>query len=159
MKNLSIEIATPQDLPRMLELIQELSAFHGDKAEVTREQLHDIFFGDRRQGIAFLARQENETIGYAAVLETIAVHSAIPRFDIHHLHVVADQRGRGVGRTLINAAKTYASQRGARGLTIGTDPRNASAQAAYRAMGLEEITGTGPRFWIEILTDASSKVD
>jgi len=51
---------------------------------------------------------------------------------------------------LIDAAKTYATKRGARSLTIGTDPRNATAQAAYRAMGLKEITDAGPRFWIGI---------
>ena len=158
MATISIEIASPRDLPRMQHLIQELSAFHGDKAEVTLEQLQDIFFGPKPQGIAFLARQEGETIGYAGVLETVTVHSGIARFDIHHLHVIETKRGHGVGRALIDAAKTYATKRGARGLTIGTDPRNATAQATYRKMGLEEVAGAGPRFWIEIPTDASSKV-
>ncbi|MCK0096435.1 GNAT family N-acetyltransferase [Yoonia sp. F2084L] len=154
-----IEVARPRDLRRMQELIRELSAFHGDEAQVTLEQLQGIFFGSNPKGIAFLAREGSETVGYAGVLETVAVHSAIPRFDIHHLHVVETRRSRGVGRKLIAAAKNYATMRGARGLTIGTDPRNATAQAAYRAMGLEEITDAGPRFWIEITTDTSGKVD
>jgi len=158
MTEISIDKAKPRDLPRMQELIQELSAFHGDKADVTLEQLQGIFFGPKPQGIAFLACLANETIGYAGVLETVTVHTGVPRFDIHHLHVVESKRGLGVGRALIGAAKAYTAQKGGRGLTIGTDPRNAKAQAAYRAMGLEEITGAGPRFWIEIPTDASCKV-
>ena len=150
MTEISIEMATPRDLLRMQQLIRALSAFHGDDAQVTLEQLQNIFFGACPKGVAFLARADGETIGYAGVLETVAVHSAIPRFDIHHLHVVETRRSQGIGRALIAAAKEYATARGARGLTIGTDPKNATAQAAYRAMGLEEITGMGPRFWIEI---------
>lgn len=159
MTDILIDMARPRDVPRMQQLIRELSAFHGDEAQVTREQLRGIFFGPAPKGVAFLAREAGKTIGYAAVLETIAVHSAVPRFDIHHLHVVAARRSQGVGSTLIAAAKTYAAARGARGLTIGTDLRNTSAQADYRAMGLQEITDAGPRFWIEIATDAPRKVD
>lgn len=159
MTDILIELARPRDIPRMQQLIRELSAFHGDVADVTLEQLQGIYFGPSPKGIALLAREADDTIGYAGVLETVAVHSAVPRFDIHHLHVIETRRSQGVGRALIAAAKTYAASRGARGLTIGTDPRNASAQAAYRAMGLKEITDAGPRFWIEIATDAPRKVD
>lgn len=157
MTEITIEAARPRDLRRIQELIKALSAFHGDDATVTLEQLQDIFFGLNPKGIAFLARAEGATIGYAGVLEKIAIHSATPRFDIQHLHVVDTRRGQGVGRALIAAAKAHAAERGAGGLTIGTDPRNATAQAAYRAMGLEEITDAGPRFWIPV--DAKGKVD
>jgi len=159
MTDLTIDIATPRDLRRMQELIRQLSAFHGDTAAVTLEQLQDIFFGPRSRGIALLARRMGETVGYAGVIESIIVHSAIPRFDIQHLHVVETQRGQGIGRALIAAAKAHATTHGALGLTIGTDPNNKSAQGAYRAMGLEEMTGAGPKFWIEIGTDAARKVD
>jgi GNAT superfamily N-acetyltransferase len=159
MTGILIDLARPRDIPRMQQLIRELSAFHGDVADVTLEQLQGIFFGPRPKGIAFLAREADETIGYAGVLETVNVHSGKPRFDVHHLHVIETRRNRGVGRALIAAAKGYAAERGARGLTIGTDPHNTTAQAAYRAMGLEEITDSGPRFWIEIATDEGRKVD
>ena len=159
MTDILIEMARPRDLPRIQELIRALSAFHGDEAQVTLEQLQDIFFGPRPKGVALLAKSGGETIGYAAVLETVAVHSAMPRFDIHHLYVTEAKRNQSVGRLLIEAACEYAAKHGASGLTIGTDPRNATAQRAYRAMGLQEIHNTGPRFWIDGSTDASCKVD
>jgi GNAT superfamily N-acetyltransferase len=156
MPPISITPATPRDLPQIQRLIRALSAFHDDTATVTLEQLQSIFFGPRPKGIAFVARQGDAMIGYTGVLETIAIHSAIPRFDIHHLHVVENRRSQGVGRMLIAAAKAHAGAQGAKGLTIGTAPQNATAQAAYRAMGLEEITDAGPRFWIEIAEAGSS---
>ncbi|WP_373636897.1 GNAT family N-acetyltransferase [Yoonia sp. BS5-3] len=69
---------------------------------------------------------------------------------MQHLYVCETYRARGVGQALIAAVKTHVAAAGAKGVTIGTAPDNKSAQAAYRAMGLEEITDAGPRFWIEI---------
>ena len=51
---------------------------------------------------------------------------------------------------LIAAAKELGRARGAKGVTIGTAHNNETAQAAYRAMGLKEITDAGPRFWIPV---------
>ena len=146
--DITITPASPRDLTRILALIRDLSAFHGDEAQVTLEQLQQIFFGPKAQGVAFLAREGAEIVGYAGVVESVVVHSGKPRFDIQHLQIVENRRNRGIGKALIMAARDYATARGAKGISIGTDPRNATAQAAYRAMGLEEITDMGPRFWI-----------
>ena len=148
--DITITQASPRDLTRILALIRDLSAFHGDEAAVTLEQLQQIFFGPHAQGVAFLARKGADVVGYAGVVETVVIHSGKPRFDIQHLQIVENHRNRGIGKALILAARDYASAQGAKGISIGTDPRNASAQAAYRAMGLNEITDAGPRFWIPV---------
>lgn len=153
MPQVTTQMASPKHLPSIQQLIRALSAFHGDTAQVSLEQLQTIFFGNQPKGTAWIAIADRQIIGYAGLLETVAIHSAIPRFDIHHLFVVDAWRSKGIGKQLIAATKAYATDRGARGLTIGTDPRNASAQRAYRAMGLEEITDAGPRFWIPIVAD------
>jgi ribosomal protein S18 acetylase RimI-like enzyme len=150
MTTFTVEPAKRSDLAQIQKLIRALSAFHGDAATVTLEQLQDIFFDAQAKAKAYVAREGDVMIGYAGVLETTTIHSAIPRFDIHHLHVVENRRSKGVGRALIAAATADAAARGAKGLTIGTAPQNATAQAAYRAMGLEEITDAGPRFWIAL---------
>lgn len=146
--------ARPADLPDLLRLIRALSAFHGDTARVTLEQLQDMIFGARPQVDAFVARQAGQIVGYAGLTSDVVVHEASLRMDIHHLYVVETHRGRGIGRALIAAARDLATARGAERLTIGTDPRNASAIAAYRAMsGLQEMTDPGPRF--RVLLDAA----
>ena len=71
--------------------------------------------------------------------------------DIHHLYVTETHRGQGIGTDLITAARDIAKGRGAVRLTIGTDPRNASAIATYRAMGaLDEMRDPGPRFRVRL---------
>lgn len=142
--------ARPGDLPDIRKLVIALAAFHGDEATITYEGLQDAFFGARARATAFVAEDAGAIIGYAGLCDRSPLHEAAPRFDIHHLYVVEHYRGRGVGRALIKAATSHANTRGASRLTIGTDPTNHSAQAAYRAMGLEEITGAGPRFRVPL---------
>ncbi len=144
---MKISQATPQDLPQIHAMIGALSAFHGDTATITLAQLETALF-QSELSMALVAREGDILVGYAGLNFTITLHTGAPRIDIHHLYVAQDHRAKGVGRALIAAAKTVAQAKGARGLTIGTDPDNAVSQAAYRAMGLEEITDAGPRFWI-----------
>ena len=141
--------AQPTDLPRIHEMITALSAFHSDIATVTLPQLEQALFTSGLS-TALLAYDADLVVGYAALNFTIALHTGAPRIDIHHLYVDKDHRTKGVGRALISAASAIAREKGAQGMTIGTDPKNRSAQAAYRAMGLHEITDAGPRFWIPV---------
>ena len=146
--DITITQATPRDLTRLQEMICALSAFHGDEAAVTLEQLQVIFFGPDKKGTALVAREAQMIVGYAGITQSVVIHSGEPRLDIQHLFIAENRRNRGIGKRLIMAARDFAAQQGTTRITIGTDPGNASAQAAYRAMGLDEITGSGPRFWL-----------
>ncbi|MDX8348033.1 GNAT family N-acetyltransferase [Cognatiyoonia sp. IB215446] len=146
MTTFSITPAAPRDLPHIQAMIRCLSAFHGDEAEVTLEQLQDFFFGDHAPALAFVARDGREIVGYAGVLKKLQIHSARIGFDIQHLYVAERSRAQGVGRALIATVRENAEEVGAKVVTIGTAPDNPTAHAAYRAMGLEEITDAGPRF-------------
>ena len=150
MLSTTIRPARPRDLPQMLTMIRALSAFHGDEATTPLARLQELFFGPVPRATGYVAALDGTLIGYAGVVHHFALHDMRPRFDIHHLFVAEAHRSRGVGKALIAAARDMAEAAGARGLTIGTDPRNAGAQAAYRAMGWKEITDAGPRFWIPV---------
>ena len=150
----TITAARPSDLIEVLRLIRALSAFHGDTATVTLEQLQSFFFDADAPAKALLARKDGKIVGYAGLLPHIRLHSGARSLDVQHLYVVETHRGRGIGRALIAAAHAHAKTMGCFRLTIGTDPNNTAAQAAYRAMGWDEITGGGPRFQ-RVLDDAA----
>jgi GNAT superfamily N-acetyltransferase len=141
--------ALRSDLPRIHEMICALSAFHGDEATVTMERLEDVLFTSGLS-TAFVAREGDALIGYAGLNFTTEIHSGRTRIDIHHLFIEENHRAKGVGRALITTAKELGRAQGAKGVTIVTAPNNETAQAAYRAMGLKEITDAGPRFWIPV---------
>lgn len=146
-----IRFATPDDLPDLYQLVQALSAFHDQTAQVSQDALHEIFFGPVPSAVALVAQLDGKIIGYAGLTSTMVIHDGVPRIDVHHLYIAQGHRAKGVGTALIAAAKDYAIAKNAQRLTIGTDPGNPTAIAAYRAMpALEEITGFGPRFAIDL---------
>ena len=147
---LQITQATSADLRDIQKMIGALTSFHGDTANASLAWLQQIFFDTPNGGAAFMARKGGDPIGYAGVTQRPCIHDGTYRFDIQHLYIVEASRAQGVGRALIEAAKDFAAGFGAKGMTIGTDPANKIAQAAYRGMGLEEITDGGPRFWIPL---------
>ena len=151
--DLHITPARPRDLIDLHRMIGRLADFHGDVAAITLAQLQDALFGATPRAHALVARRGTAPVGYAAMTESFVLHEASLWIDIHHLFVVERQRSRGVGTALIRACTAHATVRKATRLTIGTDPDNASAIAAYRAMkGLTGITGSGPRFRIDLGT-------
>ena len=154
MKDPIVAMARPADLPHIQKLIQALSAYHGDTAQVSLEWLQRMFFDEEDRATAFVARDGTRLVGYAGVTHKIVLHSGRERFDIQHLYIIEAWRGRGVGKALIEAARQFAQARGATGLTIGTDPANTAAQAAYLAMGMEDITTGNPRFWLPVAQSA-----
>ena len=141
--------ARPRHLAAIHRMIRALSAHHGDTATITLEALQHALF-DSGHASAFIACDAGGPLGYAGLTHMTVLHTGETRIDIHHLYVEAPHRARGVGRALVAAARDHAITLGATRLTIGTDPDNFGAQAAYRAMGLEEITGAGPRFRIPL---------
>ena len=146
-----ISPARPAHLPDLLAMVRALSAFHGEEATVTLEQLQEMFFGAAPSATALVAMQEDQIVGYAALTWDLVLHEASLRMDIHHLYVTEAKRGLGVGTALIDAARKVAQDRGATRLTIGTAPQNKTAIATYRAMkGLDEMLDPGPRFRVRL---------
>lgn len=141
--------ARPRHLPDILRMIRALSAFHGDEASVTLEQLQQTFFASDGAA-ALVAVKDEQLIGYAGLTFMTVLHTGVPRVDIHHLFVDERHRAQGVGQALIAAARDHANLIGAARMSIGTDLNNHTAQSAYRAMGLEEITEIGPRFTVPL---------
>ena len=143
--------ARPADLPTIHTMIRALSAFHGDTAQITIAHLQDVFFGASPQAIALIARMGKDIVGYAGLTQTIVIHEGTQSLDIQHLFVSETHRAKGIGTALIRAAQQHAHSCGATRLTIGTDPRNAAAIRAYRAMPmLTEKTNGGPQFSVDL---------
>ncbi|MEL7180024.1 MAG: GNAT family N-acetyltransferase [Pseudomonadota bacterium] len=151
-----INAVTPKDIPDLLGMIRLLCAFHGDRCQMGLADTQAKFIDGPLTG--FIARQDGKAVGYAALEPHWRPMHHGDLYDIAHLFVVEPARGRGLGKALIAACRRFAEAKEAYRLVIGTSPVNPGAAAAYRAMGLDEITTMpGPRF--EIALGASGKVD
>ncbi|MEP5031739.1 MAG: GNAT family N-acetyltransferase, partial [Marinomonas sp.] len=87
-----------------------------------------------------------EGAGYAALCPMAQLQFGVRGMDLHHLFVVPEVRGDGVGRALVEASLALTKELGGRFMTVGTDPENFAAQDTYRALGFEQRDASGPRF-------------
>lgn len=146
---------TPKDVPDLLAMIRKLCAFHGDQCLMGLADTQAQFIDGPL--IGFIARDARRAVGYTVLESHWRPMHPGPLLDIAHLFVQEPMRGRGIGKALIETARSYAVTHAASRLVIGTSPVNPGAAATYRAMGLTEVTSTpGARF--EITLDASCNV-
>ena len=142
--------ASRRHVPALHRMIGQLCAFHGDTCQMGLAEVQARLIGSD-QLRCLIAEQDGAALGYAITERHWRPMDHGDGWDICHLFVREGHRNCGIGRALIAQIRQDAQAQGISRLTIGTAPHNPGAAAAYRAMGLEEMTGpAGPRFHIAI---------
>ncbi|PJJ63755.1 GNAT family N-acetyltransferase [Compostimonas suwonensis] len=72
-----------------------------------------------------------------------AIWVAAPECYLAELYVAPGNRGRGLGRALLNAAIEYARGRGAAWMDLGTSEDDVAARALYESVGFVNREGEG----------------
>ena len=145
MSDFDIRAVTPADLADLVVMANALGTFHGEETRADTHALARDLFGTPTWLWGLIAHDGPSAIGYALMLPTAQAQHARRGLDLHHMYVVPDWRGRGLGRALIAAVEARARSLDCTYVTIGTDPANTGAQAAYQAMGYAR-RAPGPRF-------------
>jgi GNAT superfamily N-acetyltransferase len=106
------------------------------------------FLAPSEDGRLLAARDEAGAIlGYACLYWHFSSLAAQETVLMNDLFVTPEARGRGVGRTLIEASADIARERGAAWLEWATAPDNHTAQRLYDSMTSEKST------WLEYELD------
>ncbi|MBM7066882.1 GNAT family N-acetyltransferase [Actibacterium sp. 188UL27-1] len=127
-------------------MVHALAAHHDDTATLTLEQLSDLTGGSNPWITVLVATLAESPVGFAALCPLVKLHFGQRGMDLHHLYVAQPHRGLGIGRALVDAALAESARQGGHYMTVGTDPGNTDAQAAYTAMGFDTANPPGPRF-------------
>jgi ribosomal protein S18 acetylase RimI-like enzyme len=90
--------------------------------------------------LVLLAYETGAAVGAAVCFFGYSTFKAMPLLNIHDLAVVPGQRGRGIGRALLDAAEEHARERGCCKLTLEVQEANAPARGLYRSFGFREYT-------------------
>jgi GNAT superfamily N-acetyltransferase len=110
---LSIEPATPDDLPLILSLIRELAEYERapHAVEATEEILGEALFGEEPGPEALIARQDGEPLGFALFFHNFSTWTGRRGLYLEDLFVRPSGRGRGVGRALLTRVAEIAVER------------------------------------------------
>jgi ribosomal protein S18 acetylase RimI-like enzyme len=90
---------------------------------------------ERRDAVVFLALDGERPVGLVNCFEGFSTFNCKPLLNIHDVVVLADYRGQGVARRLLQQVETEARARGCCKLTLEVLEGNRTAQAVYRSAG------------------------
>jgi GNAT superfamily N-acetyltransferase len=144
-----IEPIIEAQFERLLPLIAAYQRFYEveDIDDERNRTFFTRFIAPSDDGCLLAAWRDEQLLGYACLYWHFT--SLVPAETVlmNDLFVVAEARGQGVGRALIEASTDIARNRGAHHLEWATAPDNATAQRLYDA------TGAQPSTWIEYELD------
>jgi ribosomal protein S18 acetylase RimI-like enzyme len=115
---------------------------------------------DHPTALVLLAIAGNRSVGVAVCFLGFSTFQARPLLNIHDLAVLPDWRGKGVGRSLLDAAEDRARRRGCCKLTLEVQDDNGRALALYGSFGFSDLVigDSGPtRFLAKLLDGVSSR--
>ena len=126
-----------QDVPLIAELIRGLARYEKLEQEVvmTEEKLTATLFGDRRYAETLIAEEVGEPMGFALFFHNFSTFLAQPGIYLEDLYVLPEQRGRGVGRALLERLAQVAVDRGCGRLEWAVLDWNVDAIKFYERLG------------------------
>lgn len=134
----TIRDARPDDAEAIARLLTQLG--YPSDAGAVDERLERLqVVGDR----VVVAEVDGVVVGLAHLQVTPAIERDRPAAKLGALIVDEEQRGRGVGRALVEAIEVEARRRGCELLFLTTAERRDDAHAFYERVGLEH---TGRRY-------------
>ena len=125
------------DVPLIAELIRGLARYEKleDEVVMTEEKLTDSLFGERRYAETLIAQDDGEPVGFALFFHNFSTFLAQPGIYLEDLFVVPEQRGRGVGRALLERLAQVAVDRGCGRLEWAVLDWNKDAIKFYERLG------------------------
>jgi GNAT superfamily N-acetyltransferase len=135
--SVQIRAATSTDVPVIAELIRGLARYEKLEHEVvmTEDLLADGLFGERTYAEVVLAVDEDRPVGFALFFHNFSTFLGRPGIYLEDLFVVPEERGSGIGRSLLEHLARLAVDRGCGRLEWAVLDWNRDAIAFYERLG------------------------
>jgi GNAT superfamily N-acetyltransferase len=141
-QELSIEPATPDDVPVILAMIRELAEYEKLCREVraTEADLRRTLFGERAYAEVLIARCDGADVGFALFFHNYSTFLGAPGLYLEDLFVRPKWRGRGFGRDVLSHLAGLARERGCGRMEWWVLDWNESAIRFYKSLGAEAMS-------------------
>ncbi len=135
--SLALAPAVEADVPLLLRFIRDLAVYEKLAHEVvaTEDGLRRTLFGERPYAAALIARLDGVPAGFALYFHNYSTFLGKPGLYLEDLFVEPGQRGKGIGRALLQRLAAIALERGCGRVEWAVLDWNAPSIAFYRALG------------------------
>lgn len=139
----TVAAATPEHVPALLALLEEMDQFYGDTTDGTPEeraaQLRQALFSDPPESYAFVAVNGDEIVGIASWSLLWPAVGLTSSLYLKELYVSRLHRRSGVGTVLMRAVFEAAAKHQCSRVEWTTDIDNSDAQEFYAKFGFEQL--------------------
>jgi GNAT superfamily N-acetyltransferase len=125
----------PGDVSRLVPLFDAYRQFYRQPPDPARAERFLRERLEAGESVIFLALEGDAPAGFVQLYPSFWSVAACRSWILNDLFVAPAFRGRGVGRALLDRARTHAEETGAGGMSLATQRTNATAQRLYEAMG------------------------
>ena len=138
---LTLDAATPADIPTLLTLIGELAEFErlGHEVVVTEAKLSEALFAERPVVETVIARVDGDVAGFALFFHNFSTFLGRPGLYLEDLYVRPAFRGQGVGRGLLAHVASLAGARGCGRMEWSVLNWNRRAVGFYESLGARPV--------------------
>ena len=142
MQTITIDNATPSDIPALVELLAELFSIEADfKPDTERQVLGlTLLLSNVEQAVIKVARDAEKggaVVGMVSAQLVISTAQGTPSAWLEDMVVSRAYRSGGVGRRLLDAVQEWAKSRGATRAQLLVDTENLPAVGYYQHLGWE----------------------
>lgn len=131
----AIRRALPGDAEAVAALVDELRSHLGDPVgNLTAERIAEDAFGDEPEFELLVGEREGRIVAYALFFKSYEPAFAARGLYLADLCVAASERGRGIGRAMVETVAAVAAERGRTFVWWLCQPGNESALAFYRKL-------------------------
>lgn len=144
---ITIKKAKIEDLDQLIPLFDAYRMFYrkeSDKASATNFLRERI---SQSESIIYLALEGDQAIGFTQLYPLFSSTRMKRLWLLNDLFVAEKQRGKGVSKRLIDAAKDLAKATGAAGVSLETEQSNVIGNRLYPAVGFEVDKEHNFYFW------------
>lgn len=136
--DVTLRQATPEDVPAIFRLVQELAAFEqaADEVENTEDRLRQDGFGEPPLFRCFVAEEAGVVVGMALVYFRYSTWKGRCLY-LEDLVVTKAHQKRGIGKLLMDGCIAYAQETGSRLLVWQVLDWNTPAIEFYKSLGAQ----------------------
>ncbi|MGB2401840.1 MAG: GNAT family N-acetyltransferase [Akkermansiaceae bacterium] len=150
-EHIRVEPATIEDLPKLVQLVEELMELQGDF--LPNREAHErglaLILEQPNRGRIFVLRNDDRIIGMVNLLFTISTALGGLVILLEDFIIHPDHRGRGFGTMLLDYVKDFAKHKKFKRITLLTDKIGEESQNFFEKEGFEHSNMIPMRLLVE----------